>query len=633
MSEENEVLEEQEEIPAPKKRRGYKSTSKPITGKIKSDDFTQAVADIQNDSYVSGEQVAEILTQTMQQAYLEWSYPGLFKDKDSFDPAKDLIKCEVDFSNSYSKFNIYDIKTVTNEDDIVDDAYQISLEDAKEIDPSAKLGDTVKIKFDVTKLDKTYVRRVKQLFQSKLKEASKTAILSVYQDKIGDLIEGTVTRIEPDGNTYELNFGKAQGFLRRGNKLPGDRFVVGDKVLVHLSDVSDKSNPPSLVISRTSKEFVEKLLERYVPEIQEGIVKIKACEREPGKRTKIFVESVNPNIDPVGTCIGPESSRIRSAFDQLGNEKVDIIHYYMNKALQVIEAMKPAVVIGLTCPEDFFDPNVHYEELEQDRDYEYPKITCVVNNGNQGVAIGSGGVNVRLASRITHCTISVLQSDDAIASGTKYLMTADILRMVKGLSGEVADIKEEEPSLEDEEFTEEVHDEEVVPTAPVDVKEEPVAEKEPVEEVTPVATPVEEPKEETPVKEEPKAEEETVAPVVDAVKAAKEETVAKEAAKKDEAPVEHVEIKNKPRISLEELEEALSSKKGPSETRSYRKKFKKNDEDKTSVPSEASKVEAMPIYTEEELQQMEAQDNAEDENYDDDLDLDQYDSDEYYDHH
>lgn len=633
MSEENEVLEEQEEIPAPKKRRGYKSTSKPITGKIKSDDFTQAVADIQNDSYVSGEQVAEILTQTMQQAYLEWSYPGLFKDKDSSDPAKDLIKCEVDFSNSYSKFNIYDIKTVTNEDDIVDDAYQISLEDAKEIDSGAKLGDTVKIKFDVTKLDKTYVRRVKQLFQSKLKEASKTAILSVYQDKIGDLIEGTVTRIEPDGNTYELNFGKAQGFLRRGNKLPGDRFVVGDKVLVHLSDVSDKSNPPSLVISRTSKEFVEKLLERYVPEIQEGIVKIKACEREPGKRTKIFVESVNPNIDPVGTCIGPESSRIRSAFDQLGNEKVDIIHYYMNKALQVIEAMKPAVVIGLTCPEDFFDPNVHYEELEQDRDYEYPKITCVVNNGNQGVAIGSGGVNVRLASRITHCTISVLQSDDAIASGTKYLMTADILRMVKGLSGEVADIKEEEPSVEDEEFTEEVHDEEVVPTAPVDVKEETVAEKETVEEASPVVTPVEEPKEEAPVKEETKAEEETVAPVVDAVKAAKEETVAKEAAKKEEAPVEHVEIKNKPRISLEELEEALSSKKGPSETRSYRKKFKKNDEDKTVAPSEASKVEAMPIYTEEELQQMEAQDNAEDENYDDDLDLDQYDSDEYYDHH
>ena len=577
MSEENEVLEEVEEaVKVAPKKRGYKSTSKPITGKIKSDDFTAAIGDIQKDSYVSGEQVAEILTQTMQQAYLEWSYPGLFKDKDSEDPAKELIKCEIDFSNSYSKFTIYDIKTVTDEDDIVDDAYQISLEDAQEIKPSAKLGDTIKIKFDVTKLDKTYVRRVKQLFQSKLKEASKSAILSVYQDKIGELIEGTVNRIEQDGNSYEISFGKAQGFLRKNNKMPGDRFVVGERVLVHLSDVSDRSNPPSLVVSRSSKEFVQKLLERAVPEIQEGVVSIKAIEREPGKRTKIFVDSINPNIDPVGTCIGPESSRIRSVLNEIGSEKVDVVRFYMNKAMQVVEAMKPATVIGLTCPEDFFDANVHYEELELDRDYEYPKITVVVNNGNQGVAIGSGGVNVRLASRITHCTISVLQADDAIASNLKYLMISDVEKLVKGMNPDAA--------LEEE----------------VKVDETPVVEE----------------------------------PVIDPVKAAKEETIAKaaEASKPvvEEKPVEHVEIKNKPRISLEELEQAISSKKGPSETKSYKKKWKKNDEEKSIAPSKASKVEAMPIYTEEELAQMEEADDNYD-NYEDDLDLDQYDSDEYYD--
>ena len=577
MSEENEVLEEVEEaVKVAPKKRGYKSTSKPITGKIKSDDFTAAIGDIQKDSYVSGEQVAEILTQTMQQAYLEWSYPGLFKDKDSEDPAKELIKCEIDFSNSYSKFTIYDIKTVTDEDDIVDDAYQISLEDAQEIKPSAKLGDTIKIKFDVTKLDKTYVRRVKQLFQSKLKEASKSAILSVYQDKIGELIEGTVNRIEQDGNSYEISFGKAQGFLRKNNKMPGDRFVVGERVLVHLSDVSDRSNPPSLVVSRSSKEFVQKLLERAVPEIQEGVVSIKAIEREPGKRTKIFVDSINPNIDPVGTCIGPESSRIRSVLNEIGSEKVDVVRFYMNKAMQVVEAMKPATVIGLTCPEDFFDANVHYEELELDRDYEYPKITVVVNNGNQGVAIGSGGVNVRLASRITHCTISVLQADDAIASNLKYLMISDVEKLVKGMNPDA--VLEEEVKVD-----------------------------------------------ETPVVEEP---------VIDPVKAAKEETIAKaaEASKPvvEEKPVEHVEIKNKPRISLEELEQAISSKKGPSETKSYKKKWKKNDEEKSIAPSKASKVEAMPIYTEEELAQMEEADDNYD-NYEDDLDLDQYDSDEYYD--
>lgn len=628
MSEENEVLEENEEVEvAPKRRRGVKSSSKPITGKIKSDDFTAAIAEIQKDSYVSSEQVADILVTTMQQAYLEWSYPGLFKDKDSTDPAKELIKCEVDFSNSFSKFNIYDIKTVTAEDDIVDDAYQISLEDALEINSKAKLGDTIKIKFDVTKLDKTYVRRVKQLFQSKLKEASKTAILSVYQDKIGELIEGTITRIEPDNSSYEVNFGKAQGFLKRNNKLSSDRFVVGDKVLVHLSDVSDKSNPPSLVISRTSKEFVEKLLERAVPEIKEGYVAIKACEREPGKRTKIFVESNNANIDPVGTCIGPESSRIRTVTEQIGSEKVDIVRFYNNKALQVIEAMKPASVVGLICPEDFFDANVHYEELEQERDYEYPKITAVVTNGNQGVAIGSGGVNVRLASRITHCTISVLQQDEALTSGNKIYMVADILKMVKG-EEEKASVEEEDNSL-DEEFNEEINDEEVIPTVP---EEKPAEEKPVVEEtlLQPVEEKPEEKSEEVKLPEEPVVEEKKEeAPVVDAVRQAKEETKIPE--KKEEEKVEHVEIKNKPRISLEELEEALTSKKGPSETRSFKKKWKKDDsEKKEETPSQASKVEAMPIYTEEELKQMDEADNSDDENYEDDLDLDQYDSDEYY---
>ncbi len=628
MSEENEVLDEavepeEEEIEeAPKKRRGHKSTSKPITGKIKCDDFTTAIGEIQSDSYVSSDQVIDILISTMQQAYLEWSYPGLFKDKDSTDPAKELIKCEVNLSNSFSKFTIYDIKTVTEEDDIVDDAYQISLEDAQELKPNCKIGDSIKIKFDTTKLDKTYVRRVKQLFQSKIKEASKAAVLAVYQDKIGDIIEGTVTKIEQDGSSYEINFGKATGTLRRNNKLNSDRFVIGDRVLVHLSDVSDKSNPPSLVISRTSREFIEKLLERAVPEIKEGIVSIKACERDPGKRTKIFVDSNNENIDPVGTCIGPESSRVRSVLDQIGSEKIDIVRYYPNKALQVIEAMKPAIVIGLTCPEDFFDPNVHYDELEQDRDYEYPKITAVVNNGNQGVAIGTNGVNVRLASRITHCTISVLQSDDAIASGTKYLMVPDILKMVKGTNGEEA-VSEETP-LDDEEFAEEIHDEEVIPNIPEEKPaatiETPVVEEKPAEEAV-----VEEKKvEETPVKEEPAAE-----PVIDPVKQAKEETKAKE--KEEKEVIEHVEIKNKPRISLEELEEALTSKKGPSETRSYKKKWKKNDEEEKEAASTASKVSAMPIYTEEELKKMDEEQSNEEESYEDEIDYDQYDSDEYYD--
>lgn len=595
MSEENEVLEQ-----PVKKKRILKAEAKPITGKMNSEGFLAAVDEIVKNSSLQREQVIDILVSTMQQAYLEYSYPGLFKDKDSEDPAKSLIKCEVVFSNSGSKWKIYDIKTVTLEDDIVDDAYQISLEDAQEKKPKAKVGDIIKVEYDTTQLDNTYVRRVSQLFQAKIKEASKGAILNAFQNQIGELITGTVARVDVENNTYELNFGKAQGFLKKNNKMPSDKFCLGDSVLVHLSDVSDKSNPPSLVISRTSKEFVAKLLERYVPEIAEGIVTIKAIEREPSKRTKVFVESNNKNVDAVGTCIGTESSRIRSVLNYLGNEKIDIVEYSLNKAVQIIEAMKPANVIGLNCPEDFFDSNVHYEEIENDRDYEYPKIIAVVNNGNQGVAIGSGGVNVRLASRITKCTISVLQADEAISSGTKYIMTNDIL---KNLGVEVSKPVIKNDDEEDDEEEEEIKDEEIIPLHKEDKVEEPVEDK---------------------------------TEVIDAVKAAKEDYEANVVNKQpvvEEEPVkeeviEHIEIKNKPKISLEELESSMSKKKGPSVTTS-KKKFKKNEETSTVI-SEASKVEAMPIYTEEELKAIEEDEDDVDE-YEDDSEFDQYYSDEYYD--
>lgn len=614
---------------APKKRRSKKAAPKNvITGKVKSDDFSSSISEIEKDSMVSSDEVADILVSTMEQAYLEWSYPGLYKDKDSDDPAKDLIKAKVVFDDAYDKFDIYDIKTVTNEDDIVDDAYQISPEDAAEYKKDAKLGDIVEIPFDVTKLDKTYVRRVKQLFQSKLKEASKEAILTVYKDQIGELIEGTCIKAENDN--YEISFGKAEGFLRKNahNLLPNDHFSVGEKVLVHLSDVSDRSNPPSLVISRTSDKFLEKLLERYVPELQSGTVVIRGLAREAGKRTKIFVESKDPNVDPVGTCVGPESTRIRSALNELKGEKIDIAKYHQNKALQIIEAMKPATVIGLTCPDDFFDSNVHYEELEADKDYEYPKITAVVKNGNQGVAIGSQGVNVRLASRLTKCTISVLHSDDAISSGLKYMMVADIEKLVGENTPAPAPLSSDEASQEGDLEEETVKDEEVIPNeAPIAEEAKPVEEAKPAEEVKPVEE-VKPAPEAKPVEEAKPAEEvkpvEEKKPEVDLIKEAKQSQ-----------PVEHIEIHNKPKISLEELEEALSQKKGPSETRSH-KRYKKDEKKEEEAPSEASKVQAMPIYTEAELREMEEAEKDQNDNSNTDMDDEESEEldeayDEYYD--
>ena len=646
----NSVMGRDEEEGTKKRRR--KSSKEVITGKVDAVNFSTSLASSAKDSRLSQDDITNLLTRSREQAYLEWSYPGLFKDKDSEDPDKELIKCHVVFNDTFSKFKIYDVKVVTNEDDIVDDAYQISLEDAQEFKKGAKLGDIVEIPFDTTKLDKAYVRRVKQLYLSHLKDSSRQAILSVYKDQIGGLIYGTVISEESSNNSLgfdrrgeqrlcEVGFGKANGTLRNSgkgrNRLPGDIYSKGDRVCVLLSDVSDKSNPPSLVITRTTERFVEKLRAREVPELASGEITIKAIAREPGRRTKVLVDTSNNNIDPVGSCIGPENSRTRAISSELHGEKIDIQRWRENKALQIIEARKPATVIGRTCPDDFFDSNVHYEEIENDRGYIFPKITVVVRNGNQGIAIGKGGANVRLASKITKCSLSVLQADDAIKQGLKYRMIPEINEAIKKefpdavLSTPLptATVPTEEEGLSDEEIGLKPEQNEVVING-VNPAEEVKAEVKPAEEAKPEETAVktEEVKAETPLaQEEVKPAEETV-----------QTEPVKEEPKEEE--VVHVEIKNKPKISLEALEQAREKKKGPAETKSYKRynDYKKKEGEDTKKKEEKetnSSLKGRAIYTDEELKNRDLEQQGNDSEYSDsDYDEDvaeQYDSDKYYD--
>jgi transcription elongation protein nusA len=613
--EQNALNEEVVVEEAPKKKRSYrKKDANKITGKVDSDAFTSAMNNIQKDSMVSQEKISEILIDSMKQAYLEWSYPGLFRDKncsaaDELDKQK--ISCKIVFKDDLSKFQIFDEKVITLDDEIDDDSYQISPEDYTELTKkkAPALGSVVAIPFDVKLLDKSYVRRVNQLFQGKLKDSSRQAILSAYKDQMNGLIEGTVIKADTENSTYGISFGKASAYIRKGSNklLPNDKFAIGERVLVYLDKVSETMNPPSLDVTRTSPKFVEKLMEREIPEVKEGIVVIKGIAREAGRRTKVFVTSLNPNIDPIGTCIGPESSRQRSISAVLRGEKIDFCKWNENKAMQIIEAMKPADVIGLTCPEDFFDPNLHFEEFENDRDYIHPIITVIVNNHTQGVAIGASGSNVRLASRLCKCKLTVSEVDDAMKKGVKAMMVPEILKAIALMNPDAVDVAAtvETPTEDIADLDEEiVENEEVTPTFQ--------------EEVAPVVEAVESVEEKPSITEEVKEEKEEVKPV-EVVPEKKEEP-------KEE--IEHVEIMNKPKVSLESLEAALTQKKGPSETRSYRRK-KKEEVKEESAPSLASQSAAMPIYTEEELAQFDQQedDNLDDFNYDDE-DLDQYD--EYY---
>ncbi len=594
------------------KKRKSKKKSLDQFGNVDSDAFTTALSDVTKESMIDQQTVYDILIDSMKTAYLEWSYPELRdkSNKEENELLKTQIRCEVKFVKDFKHYEIYDLKVITPEDEIEDDAWQISPEDYYSLTKKdAEDGETVEIPFDVSKLDKWFTRRVKQLLNSKMKEASKLAVLTAYKNQMGGLIEGKVIKADKDNQNYEFSFGKATTYIKKDSKkiLPNDRFDVGDTVLFYLDKVSENGSPTSLDVNRTSTKFVEKLMEREIPEVAEKIVTVKGIAREPGRRCKVFVQSNNPSIDPIGTCIGPEASRQRSISAVMRGEKIDFCKWHPNKAMQIMEAMKPADVIGMTCPDDFFDKNVHYEEFENDREYEHPQITVIVNNGAQGVAIGSNGSNVRLASHLSKCKLTVLQIDDAMQNGVKYTMVPEILRLVDNMYPELAAA---EPvvaqPVADESDIEEVLDEEVKPMNPETASVEVKAEDKPVEEVKSVeVTP--EVKEETPVVEEKPVE-------------------------KKEEVIEHVEIMNKPKISLDALEAAMSQKKGPSETRSYRRKKKGDDADKKTEATEASKAAAMPIYTQEELDAMDQQNEDEDDNIDyDDEELDQYYSDKYYD--
>lgn len=572
-------------------------------GRINNDSFTSSIMQIEKDSLLSTDEIIEILKKAIRKAYLNYVYPETFK-RDSTDPAKDLIDAEVSFERHFKEIKIYDIKIVTEESKIVDDAYQISEEEALQYSKKAKLGDKVKIPFDFSELPSKVARQSQIFFNNYLLDNSRQAITKVYSSQINGLIEGTVTRVEEGAEggykKIELSFGKASGNLLRKDLLPQDRFSINDKVLCYLQSVSNATNPPSLSVSRSNEKFVVKLLERAVPELEEGIVKIVAIARDPGKRTKIFVESTDKNIDPVGACIGPENSRIRAVLNELKGEKIDVLRYYENKALQIIEAMKPAIVTGLTCDEDFFDPNVHFNEIEQEKGYVFPDVTAVVMNGSTGVAIGLNGVNVRLASKITKTAISVLEADKAIEKAIDFKPVTAIKDMVKELypdeviEDKFANINATAPSIdydEDEDFEDEI-----------EANEDDVNKKE-----------VSEVKVEQPVKKE------ETAPV-------KEEK--EDASNNDEE--EHITIVNKPKLGLSQLENILdNNKKKQTATKSYKKKVnkKKDEEEETYTPVE----NAMPIYTEDELKEMENDSTEEDYNDFDEDDYSEYDSDEYYD--
>jgi N utilization substance protein A len=271
-------------------------------------------------------------------------------------------------------------------------AMQISLEDARRHHPAAQVGDTIADPLPPLEYGRIAAQSAKQVIVQKVREAERDRQYDEYKDRIGDIVNGIVKRVEY-GNVV-VDLGRGEAIVRRDEMLPREVFRNGDRIRAYIYDVRREQRGPQIFLSRTHPQFMSKLFAQEVPEIYDGIVEVKAVARDPGSRAKIAVQSRDSSVDPVGACVGMRGSRVQAVVNELQGEKIDIIPWSMDIATFVVNALAPAEVAKVV--------------LDEERE----RIEVVVPDQQLSLAIGRRGQNVRLASQLTGWDIDILTEQE-----------------------------------------------------------------------------------------------------------------------------------------------------------------------------------------------------------------------------
>jgi N utilization substance protein A len=285
--------------------------------------------------------------------------------------------------------DVYVIREVIEDDVAYNPATEIPL---KEAGKGKKVGDTVEEKFEVKSFGRVAAMTAKQVVVQRLREAEHEAVLAMFEDKIGTVVNGTVARVEP--KLVRVDLGKATGIMLRQDQIEGEYYTVGSRIKVFVKGVERDDTRAQLLVSRGSTEFIEYLFRQEVPEIENGTVEIKGIAREAGRRTKIAVMSTVPGVDPVGTFVGGRGVRVQAVMNEIGErEKIDIINWSDNASEYIREALSPAEVVKVEITDK--------------------KAKVYVTEDQQSIAIGKQGQNVRLASKLTGYDIDIELSKSA----------------------------------------------------------------------------------------------------------------------------------------------------------------------------------------------------------------------------
>ncbi len=273
-------------------------------------------------------------------------------------------------------------------DMVESDATQITLEDARKKNPAAQVGDWIAETLPPFEYGRIAAQSAKQVIVQKVREAERDRQYEEYRDRIGEIINGVVKRVEY-GNVI-VDLGRAEAIIRRDELIPREMFRPGDRVRAYVYDVRREQRGPQIFMSRTHPQFMSKLFAQEVPEIYDGIIEVKSVARDPGSRAKIAVISRDSSIDPVGACVGMRGSRVQAVVNELQGEKIDIIPWSIDAATFIVNALQPAEVVKVVLDEDS------------------ARIEVVVPDDQLSLAIGRRGQNVRLASQLTGWDIDIL---------------------------------------------------------------------------------------------------------------------------------------------------------------------------------------------------------------------------------
>ena len=281
--------------------------------------------------------------------------------------------------------------------EVKDDRFEIRLEDAKKIDKTAKVGETVEINEKVTDFGRVAAQTAKQVILQRLREAEREIVMTEYEDKIGSVINGIVGRVE--GNIVRVELGKAQGIMPKSEQIQSEHYYPGQRIKVFLKDVERGFRGPQLVVSRGNTEFIEWLFKSEVPEMENGAVEIKGVAREAGVRSKIAVNSTVPGVDPVGTFVGGHGTRVNAVMSEIGEqEKIDIVVWSEDPKTYITNALSPTKVTKVVIIE------------------KAKKATVTVPEDQLSIAIGKSGQNVRLASKLTGYDVDIISENEAKSS-------------------------------------------------------------------------------------------------------------------------------------------------------------------------------------------------------------------------